>query len=429
VRDGQTEIATLDLDRERRTETTCADDLCHGTSFDGRRLSTFGINGSPLPQTDDDATERTLAAIESTAFGETSFVAGGGRVEALPDAGGKMRLRVTAAQGADLIAVADRRTSRLLRVEQIDGSILAELIPTTAGTTTIYATRPYDGIVATQAPFAMPTGPHVSFRDEPSAQLASATLPVIACRVESRPARCLLDSGTTPSAVTLEFAEGLGREPRGRIEIGAFAPYLTGAVACGPVAVGGASFERLELAVIPRLAHADFDVILGSDALAMLGVEFAFDQRRVSVGPARSAPAGTALPLELRDGRPYLPVRLGPNAPEPMLLDTGDAGTLSIGYDEYREDATLFAPHGASTARGVNGGPMDAVEGVLAHVDVGGLGFDQVPISAVRGQHGGHVGFSLAARCRRFELELGRGSVQCVAADSTGTPPPRDLER
>jgi hypothetical protein len=244
--------------------------------------------------------------------------------------------------------------------------------------------------------------------------LLSADLPIVPCRVSGRSANCLIDTGTTPSAMTLEFAERLGQEPHGSIEITGLQSYLTGVVDAGPLTLGGATFERLRFAVIPRAHGAAFDVILGCDALDDLRIAFDLERRRARVGA--SAPQGglAQIAVDFADGVPYAQVRLGGrDGSEAMLVDTGDSGLVSIGYDEYRKDTGLFAVRGSGLASGLGGTAMDTLQGEVGHADVGGQPLDRVPISAVRGQHVGHLGYGFAAHCEPFVLDLGQRRIEC----------------
>jgi hypothetical protein len=101
-----------------------------------------------------------------------------------------------------------------------------------------------------------------------------------------------------------------------------------------------------------------------------------------------------------------------------MLLDTGDSGALSIGYDIYRENTALFAERNAGVAHGL-GGTMDTLDGELAHADIGGTSYERLPISAVRGQHVGHVGYGFIRRCLTFVLNVSRERIGCSGISTT----------
>ena len=104
-------------------------------------------------------------------------------------------------------------------------------------------------------------------------------------------------------------------------------------------------------------------------------------------------------------------------AADVILVDTGDTGTVSIGYDAFLALPRLFTPSGRSVASGVSAAAMDTVDGELARINIGSAAFDHVAISAVRGQHRGHLGYGFATRCARFVLDLGHRSMACLAGD------------
>jgi hypothetical protein len=415
VSDGQTESATLEVDGTSRLERQCHADLCEGTWFDGSQSFAFGINGTPLHERQrDEGAERTFAAIASTAFAEPGFVGAGGQVTALPATGaGSARYRVSAPGGADLVAVADARTQRLEAVERPDGSVYATLVASGTASALVYGTRAYDSVAVMNEPLAAPSGPPVLGANEGEIGLAPGPLPIVPCRLAGRDAACLIDSGTTPSALTLAFAERIEREPRGTIAIEGLGSYVTGVVDADPLDVGGAHIGGLHFAVIPHVRGADFDVILGSDVLARLRIELDAGRRRARIGPAGGQPAGDPIAVDFIGGLPFTDVRLRDRAPEPLLIDTGDSATLSIGYDEYRLDTSLFAPRGASRVSGAGSVTMDGLDGELPHVDFGPARFNNVAITAVRGQHRGHLGYGFAARCGRLVLDFGERRIEC----------------
>jgi hypothetical protein len=418
TRAGRTATATLYVSAGQRLERECIDDLCGGSWFDGDHYATFGINGTPFPQAADDGRERTFAAIASTAFGEPSFVAAGGQVVRLPDDGtlDRERYAVRAPRGSELIAIADARSERLLAVDLPDGSPYRALVASALGPPLVYATQAYDRAVATSTPPAPPRGPHLVVSDGPPLALVSPDLPIAPCHVAGLAATCLIDTGTSPSAITLEFAERLGQEPHGQIEIAGLGHYLTGIIATGPLRIGGATLDRLELAVIPRVRGVHFDVILGSDALA--GMRLAIDRPhdRLRVEATQTASTGRSIGVTFAAGLPYIDVRLGDRArTQSMLVDTGDTQTLAIGYDEYRADTSLFAVNGNETAIGVGATVATALDGTLAHATIGDQALDAVSISAVRGQHVGHVGYGLAARCGTLIIDLQQSRIECGA--------------
>jgi hypothetical protein len=431
-RDGRRGSATLEIAAGARLERTCSAGLCGGTWFDGRHGATFGINATPFPLSGaEDAALRTYAAVASTAFAEPEFLAGGGTVTPLPGRGdGVRRYKVRAPGGTDLVAVADGRTARLTAVETIDGAPFRQLAASVSGSTILYGTQAYERVMPADTLLAGPTGPAVSIGAEQALPLLQPSLPIVACSLNGRAAKCLLDTGTTPSALTLDFAERLEREPYGEIEVTGLGTYLTGVVDAGPLVLGGATFDSLHFAVIPRARGPAFDVVLGSDVLAALRITIDPGGRRARIGPPGDEPVGVAIALAFSGGLPFARVRLGQrDQSEAMLVDTGDSEAISIGYDEYRDDGGLFSAQPGTTAAGLGGPPMDALTGVLDRADVGGRTFEHVSISAVRGQHVGHIGYGLAVRCAQFTLDVGRQRVVCGATSTDAAGPDGGRER
>ena len=416
TRDGEPQTTTLDVAGNTRLERQCHADLCAGTWFDGHRAWTFGLNGTALPQPEADAaSERTFAAIASTAFAEPDFVARGGLVRSLPTGpDGRLRFAVTAPQGSELVAIADAKSARLTAVERPDHTAYRPLVAVSSGTALLYADRPYRQVDIVAGVPDPPAGPALTLAGKSEIPLLTPTLPIVPCSLQGLAGRCLIDTGTTPSAVTLGVAERLNQEPHGRLEIAGPAAYLTGVVDAGPLTVGSATVARLRLAVIPRARGADFDIILGADVLAGLWIELDTARGRARIGPSSSEHDAAPIAVGFNDDLPYVDVRLGTrDATEPMLLDTGDMQTLSIGYDAYREDTGLFAVNGASVATRLGGAPTDTLDGTLDRAEIGGVAVSGVAISAVRGQHGGHLGYGFIRRCAPFVLDLAQQRIEC----------------
>jgi len=422
-REGRSGTALLEISGAARLERECSAGLCSGTWFDGSHGAAFGINGTLFPlDPAQDAVGRSFAAIASTAFAEPEFLAGGGTVTPLSaTSGARLRYRVRAPAGAELVAVADPRTLRLTAVEWPDGTPYRQLVAGVSGSTILYGTRAYDRIATANGPLSAPAGPAVTLTAAQDVPILEQSLPLVPCSLAGRTATCLLDTGTTPSAVTLDFAERLGREPYGEIEVSGLGSYLTGAIDGDSLVLGGATFGALHFAVIPRPRGPAFDVVLGSDVLAALSITIEPGHRRAGVALPGTDLGAAAIVLAFPGGLPFAPVRLaGRGESEPMLVDTGDAEGISIGYDRYREDRGLFAVRSATVATGLAGTPMDALAGTLDRADVGGRAFESVPISAVRGQHIGHIGYGLVARCAPLTIDLGRARIGCGPEIASG---------
>jgi predicted aspartyl protease len=385
----------------------CIAGVCGGTWFDGERRWTFGLNEVPLPEAVDDATltERTLAAIESYAFAEPAFRAGGG--VAAPVSAGRWRVR--AHDGAELIAVLDPASRAVRRVETPAGSVVAEFArEVRAGGGRFALDRrgplesgPLDAAAPASGPLRPPPGPAVTVTPGGlPLPLAAGPVPIVACTVGGRAERCLLDTGATPSAVTLGVAEALGLEPHGELEIAGLGRFATGFIESGPLTLGPARFARARFAVIPPAAALRFDVVVGSDLLARVRVVLDGARRIATILPPGGTAAGTAVGLTFRAGSPFVAATLG-DRPHAALLDTGDAAVVSLGIADYRT-GPQWPVVGRGEALGVAGAD-DTLTVQLPAFAVGTLAVGPARATVRRTQPAPHVGIGLWTR---FRLDL-----------------------
>ncbi len=410
VVDNRTTLETLDAQGAKRLVRTCRDGLCHGIWNDGHTVRPFGINGVPLPDDDlDAARERTAAAIDTTAFAEPDFA---GTVAPLPPAGGQNRWLVHVSGGSPLVAWTDENGA--IRgiggpEERIPAPVYAAATP---GGAILYARVALASAERLDGPLEAPPGARTI--TGASLQLPlSGPLPIVPCHIDGRPARCLLDTGTTPSGVTLDFAERLGAEPHGEITIAALGTYVTGTIDQRTIALGNATIGPLSLAVIPTAQGIGFDAILGTDALAGLRLTFDSKTRTVEIGAPGGPLEGALVPLRFTgDGVPLVNADIG-DLPQALLFDTGDNGLLSIGFDTYLKHVDLFAPGPNVPVEGL-AGTAAALAGTIAHARIGGLTLGPAAIRAVRGEHLGHIGFGLAARCAKLVVDISQGELSCT---------------
>ena len=412
--EGRTITTTFDQFGTSRLVQRCVAGACGGTWFDGDRRWTFGLNDVALPEPVDDETvlERTLCAIVSYAFAEPAFRASGGTAVAA----GPNRWRVRARGGADLIAVLDA-AGDLVRVETASGTFVAAYGRTvrTGGAsfpldrTGAFESTAFDGAVAVAGGLTAPAGAPVAFAPgDDAAALADEPVPVVACSIAGHPERCLLDSGATPSAVTLGVAETLHLEPHGELEIAGFGRFATGFIETGPLALGPARFARARFAVVPGTRAVRFDVVVGSDLLARMRV--AIDRAR---GTVRFAPSGAGaldgntVPLAFRAGSPVVTAQFAGERRR-ALLDTGDEAVVSLGYAEYR-DGPLWPVIGRAQAAGI-GGAEDVFTVQLPDTRVGELDLGPTRATVRRTQAAPHVGIGLWARFR-IVLEEATGRI------------------
>ncbi len=397
--EGRTVTTTLDLLGAQRLVRRCVAGVCGGTWFDGSREWTFALNDVALPEEVDESTltQRTLAAIASYAFAEPAFRAAGGTVAAA----GAGRWRVRARDGMELIAVVDPATEALARIDTAEGRSLAVYgRHTRAGGASFALDRagPFEsgsldtaGVVTD--PLGPPAGAPATFAGAAALALGNDPIPIVACILGGRTVRCLLDSGATPSAITLNLAETLGLEPHGELEISGLSRFATGFVEAGPLALGSARFERVRLAVVPPSRAARFDVVIGSDLLARVRVvlDRAGRTARIVAPGTASDPPG-AVRLTFHNGSPIVQTMFGPQGAR-ALFDTGDEAVLSIGYAAYR-----VGPQWTVVSRGQAvgmAGADDVITVEIPDVRVGPFAIGATRTAVRRTQAIAHVGIGL----------------------------------
>jgi hypothetical protein len=419
VVEGRTVTAVVDQLGAQRLFHRCINGVCGGTWFDGARESTFGINDVALPEDIDEATlvQRTLFAITSYAFAEPAFRSAGGTV--VRESG--VRWRVRAHDGVELVALIDPGTHAVQRVESASGRTVSSYgrEARAANGATFALDRggplesgPLDEVAVVAGPLAPPAGVVPALSGDVPVALGAEPIPIVACNVGGRSARCLLDSGATPSAMTLALAETLGLEPHGELEIAAFGRFATGFVEAGPLVLGPARFERARFAVVPQSSAARFDVIVGSDLLGR--VRLVLDRGR---GTARFLAAGTSDPkapnvvrLTFSSGAPIVQTMFGPQGAR-ALFDTGDQAAISFGYAAYR-----VGPQWPVVSRGQAvgiAGADDIISVDVPEVQVGSLALGPTRATVRRTQGLAHVGIGLWDRfVIDLDEEAGRASFR-----------------
>ena len=407
VVEGRTITTTLDVLGAQRLERRCVAGVCGGTWFDGSREWTYALNDVALPEEVDEATLtlRTLAAISSYAFAEPAFRDGGGTVTAA----GPDRWRVRARDGVELIALIDPQTRALARIDTAEGRTLAVYgRPIRAGGATFALDRrgpfesgPLDAAAVVTDHIGPPAGAPATFGGESTLALGNEPVPIVSCSLGGRTVRCLLDSGATPSAITLSLAESLRLEPQGELEIAGLSRFATGSVETGPLVLGSARFEHVRFAVVPQSRAARFDVVVGSDLLARVRLILDRTARTARiVPPGGGADPPGAVRLAFHNGAPIVQTMFGPQGAR-ALLDTGDEAVLSIGYAAYR-----VGPQWTVVSRGEAvgvAGADDIITVEIPDVRIGPLAIGAVRTAVRRTQAQAHVGIGL---WNRYVVEL-----------------------
>jgi predicted aspartyl protease len=411
--EGRRVVETLDREGTTFLDRRCVAEVCTGTWFDGTRTWKFGLNDVALPEDDRRAAlRRTLAAIVSFAFAEPAFRAAGGVVEPA----GPSAWRVRAAGGETLIAELDPVTFALRRVlDERGGEIGAFGHEVRAGGAAVsLEQRAPDGgsfqtAEALAGPVPPPAGVPATFSGDPAVPLADEPVPIVPCSLGGRPARCLLDTGATPSAIALPLAEALRLEPRGELEITAFSRFATGFVEAGPLVVGSAHLAAARFAVIPAVATARFDVVVGADLLDRVRVVFDRARGRAQILAPGGSPADGAIALRFADGVPRVDAVLD-GRPADALFDSGDAAIVSLGYADYRT-GPQWPLDERTQAAGV-AGASDAFVVKVPGVSVGPVALGAVRATVGRTQAGVHVGIGIWSRCI-VELDEANAALRC----------------
>jgi hypothetical protein len=399
VVEGRTVTTTFDQLGSRRLVRRCVDGVCGGTWFDGTLEWTFGLNDVALPEEVDESTltQRTLAAIASYAFAEPAFRAGGGTVAPA----GPGRWRVRARDAIELIAVVDPATQALRRIDTADGRALAVYGAETRAAGASFALDrrgPFengtlDTVGVVTDPLGPPAGAPATFSGEAPLPLGGEPIPIVPCSLGGRTVRCLLDTGATPSAITLNLAEALGLEPHGELEIAGMSRFATGFVEAGPLALGPARFARTRFAVVPQSRAARFDVVIGSDLLGRVRLVLDRAGRTVHIlAPGIASEPPGAVRLTFHNGSPIVQTMFGPQGAR-ALLDTGDEAVLSIGYAAYR-----VGPQWSVVSRGQSvgiAGSDDIITVEIPDVHVGPLAIGAIRTAVRRTQQTAHVGIGL----------------------------------
>ena len=406
--EGRTVTTVVDQLGTQRLVHRCLNGVCGGTWFDGSREWTFGLNEVALPEEVDDATliQRTLFAVVSYAFAEPGFRAAGGTVTRESAS----RWRVRARDGIELVAVLDP-ASHVQRVETGAGRTVAgygrEARAANGATFALdrggpLETGPLDEVAVATGPLGPPAGVVATFSADAPVALGSEPIPIVPCTLGGRSARCLLDTGATPSAMTLAMAEALGLEPHGELEIAAFGRFATGFVEAGPLALGAARYERAKFAVIPQSSAARFDVIVGSDLLGRARLVLDRTRRTARLLPpgTSDAKAPNVVRLTFSSGSPIVQTTFGPQGAR-ALLDTGDQAILSFGYATYRE-GPQWPVIGRGQAVGIAGAD-DILTVDVPTLQLGSLSLGQTRATVRRTQSRAHIGIGL---WERFVVDL-----------------------
>jgi hypothetical protein len=411
VRDGQTLEVTTETQGLKYRATSCLRELCTGFYFDGDRSYQVNYNDTMLPVSSSvDGLQLTLRAIASYAFTDPDFRRDGGTlVERDPlvrNGTAYRRVSIAPRLGALLDAVIDPATGLVRGVISEEPRYVFEF--TDQRKIGDRATLPYaisvNGNALTQyqeriivdAPLEAPKGIVPDFSAGGTTvpmQPRDTDRPVVPCTVGEQPASCLLDTGDSGLAISLELSEKLNLEPvAGSYDVHGVGQYVTGIVVAPSLHVGSATYPSAKYVVLHDLARYGCDVILGADAFAHASVTLDFARREVRL--AASAAPLEATPITFDGFVPVVPVGLD-DQDVPLQIDTGDDGAVDLSGDYYGRHPELFTANASTSVSGI-GGSAGAVSGTISRVRFAGFELERQPIVATKGlSFDGHIGSGL----------------------------------
>jgi hypothetical protein len=168
------------------------------------------------------------------------------------------------------------------------------------------------------------------------------------CRINDKPVKLLLDSGSSTSVIDSGAAVRLGMPTGGVARINA-ASELDGKVTrADTLSMGGATFHNFVMEAVPldlprTLAQDHIDGIIGYDVLEQLVARISYFEDRVEfMLPSAFTYTGTGavLPVTITNRVPRIDAKLGRSGdPATLTVDTGSDGALVL----YRSFADTHA--------------------------------------------------------------------------------------
>lgn len=398
----------------------CNGKLCSGNFFDGHRLYEIGLNDTPLAismQTDFGLRgERTVASL---AFLARDFLDDGGHIEDAGSAsvdGRRFRLLLIANSDATPMQVyVDPATARIRYVRDIFAHTTLEYREYRDIGSGIHlpmeilrngrSLRRYTSRYVATNEFVIPHPLAVTFAG-PNATIATDpafSIPIIPCSVGGVAAKCLLDSGNTGLAISLDLAERLQAPTIGLIQVTGLGHYATSLVRAGPLHFGNATLPPANYAVLDDIARDAYNVVLGADAFAAMRIEIDFAAHLLRLNPPPQS-GGTTLPLHFVNFIPAASVQLD-SLDTHLIVDTGDESNINLSDDFYHRHPTLFTATVERPVSGIGGASVESI-GSIGSVSLGALTLRNQSIGVTQSLTGladGHLG---AAFFTPFKLIL-----------------------
>lgn len=207
--------------------------------------------------------------------------------------------------------------------------------------------------------------------------------------INGRPAEAWLDSGASATVIDAEFAASLGLRLGRGLPAQGVAGRIDGVrLARADLSLGGLALPRrnvavMDLGVLEAVVPRPVQVILGRDIFDVAVVDIDFQARQIAFLARHDfrPPPVAPLPLVASGNLRNFPIRIA-GQPAQALLDLGNSGALLVdrGYADARG---LLAGRPVSTqlAVGVDG-PRESAVTSLDDIEVGGVAFRGVPVTA-----------------------------------------------
>ena len=400
--------AHIDALGDRLVLHRCLNDLCLGRFYHGSQADDLTLNDTPLPAPQLASSEPALLLALSHEFLRRGFRKAGGTIALLPPARNERFSLGIQAKGIPPFTLGVGADA-LIRSAQIGSSRYEFSAYRYVGKVRLPTRIDRDGkpyitfhrIRIENAPFVAPHPLALAFAAAPVVLpwRHRAKIPIVACSIEGRPLRCLIDSGNSGLSMTLTLAERLHLHPTGTFEVEGIGDYLTELVSAPPLRIGAATLPKATYVVLSDLEGTSYDVILGSDFLAAARVTIDGPHRRVIVRPRSAVAAAKGVPIRFLALVPTVRATLGAT-PARLLVDTGDESTINLGTKFFHAHPTLFHVTESRSVRGVGGTSTEHL-GKVAGVALGPLHLANVTIGTTDRLHSvgdGHIGNGLLAK-------------------------------
>jgi hypothetical protein len=366
---------------------SCRGVVCRGTVVNAAhaRVAFFWYNETPIPQSAPlDPLQTTLRAIVSYAFTAPAFTTSGGTVVALAErrfgSASVAPYAVTAPHGAELDALLDPTTGLLVAVAQGNEVIYRYEDQRRVGPVTLPfnilrgdgTSETFDERRVIDTPLAPPSGPAVTFaRTSEAVVLEPGDLARFPCRVEDAIARCVLDTGASGLAMSLDLADRLGKKLVGELELEGLGTMSSGIVRANSLTLGSMRLGPALFAILPDVGGFGADVLIGNDAIARAVVRVDPLHHTIAFDPPGTPIEGTRVALTFDGFTPSVPIRLTTSA-ESLILDTGDNASIDLSDDFARTHPGLITSKQRGNIVGVGGVGTRSI-GRIGQVEFAGM--------------------------------------------------------